>query len=311
MRVLVKPLQNPRNGKTVNQMVVLKNVGLQPKLRGFFRRKFPLDIVPGPNCPKSPTLTFTPKPRPTSTWTFTPLPATSTFTPIPTFTFTPIATDTPSPRPTSTPRPLIHLRPTATPTERVQEIYFVPTDTPIPWPTPTPRPRFRLQPTATSTRVRRKRIVPPTDTPIFLTPTETPTPLRRVWKNPTSTPKPFPTATFTLVPLDESAPETIVFVNPPVNVDVSFADGPGRYQLDIRITTGTPSTPSLTNRWAMKGNVAFLGWHKRPGSVDEAGALYRGIFQRRKRAAPDYPRLDCANPLRTLRITKRGFTEIK
>lgn len=206
----------------------------------YFRRKFSMDITTAPGCvpprdnrprptathtavpptdtPAPPTATFTPRPpRPTAT----PVPPRPTATPIP-------------PRPTATPRPIIHrARPTDTP---------VWTDTPVP-PTATftPRPRRRRRPTATPTEIPEV----PTDTfppiiqerrPIYVPPTytHTPRPVRR-WR-PTATPtyEPIATATWTPAPeQDMGMATTIVFVNPPVNIDASFEDGPGRYKLEI------------------------------------------------------------------------------
>ena len=67
-------------------------------------------------------------------------------------------------------------------------------------------------------------------------PTNTRVLMRVHTKKPTATPtlEVIATATFTSVPQETTGmAATIVFVNPPVNIDASFADGPGRYKLEI------------------------------------------------------------------------------
>ena len=81
-------------------------------------------------------------------------------------------------------------------------------------------------------------ILPPTATP-YIPPAVTNTPVRRVKWRPTSTFTPRPEPTETPEPARvASAPETIVFVNPPVNIRVSFADGTGRYHLEVQDDLG-------------------------------------------------------------------------
>jgi hypothetical protein len=148
-----------------------------------------------------------------------------TATPIATLT----STRTPTPRPTLTPIP--------TPTE----------NPPPPATIPTPKPRHR--PTATHTPVQAFRPIP----------TREP---RRAWVRPTATYAPLkptpafyfrPRATWTPVPPREIKPTpvptwvphleksaAIVFQTPPVEIYVNFADGPGRYQLEVLDGKGTP-----------------------------------------------------------------------
>jgi hypothetical protein len=229
----------------------------------YFRRSFNLNVSTGPNCVpprdtrRKPTATFTPVPP-----TATPMPPTATFTPAPpqptwtprptatlrptwtprpraTFTFTPWPTWTPVPaRPTATPRAAIRR---ALPTSTFTEVPPAFTDTPLPAaPTATPRPR-RRKPTATPTDIPEvpTATFPPLAKPTrvrYVPPTATWTPVRVIRRRPTATPvvRVIPTATFTFVPQqDMGMATTIVFVNPPVNIDANFADGPGRYKLEI------------------------------------------------------------------------------
>lgn len=193
---ITKILHDPRSGKVVRYLHAFDFGSLRAHHgeRRLYRRRFALDIVPAPPCPQPRTPpTATPRPRPTSTSTFTPVPPTRP-------TATAVFTATPRPRPTRTPTPL---------------------------------PVIRPKPTATAVPKRRKPTAVPTDTPEPLL-TSTPTPIRRVKWVPTSTPRPKATSTFTPMPMvAASMPETIVFVNPPVNIHVNFADGQGQYRLAV------------------------------------------------------------------------------
>jgi hypothetical protein len=169
--------------------------------RRLFRRKLQMQVIAPPGCYQArvfPTNTPRGLKPPTAT---------------PVFTRTPVPTATPQPPvPTNTPRP----RPTLIPTA-------------------TPRPRV-IPPTATPVPIRRveQRIPTPVPTRYISIPTDTPTPRRRL-PVPTPTVQRFvPQPTFTVQPvLVETAPETIVFVAPPVNIFVTFGDGPGQYKLDV------------------------------------------------------------------------------
>ena len=211
----------------------------------FFRKNFTMDVTTPPGCvaprqkpptktptPGRPTATNTPPPPPPNTPTPRP---TKTPRPRPTMTntFTPWPTRTPvPPRPTATQRPA---RPTATDTAvpAFTEAPLVPTATPKPRVKPrrTKVPKAR-KPTATPTLY-----VPqdtPTALPVEIVPTHTPMPVRRRKPTPTPTMEEVVVPTFTPIPQqDLGMAATIVFVNPPVNIDASFADGPGRYKLEI------------------------------------------------------------------------------
>jgi hypothetical protein len=156
------------------------------------------------------TPTGTPTHIPTNTPTRPPAP-TRTFTPLPRPTATPIPTPTPRPRPLwkPTPRPLL--------------------------PTPTPRPLLR-KPTPTPLPLRRVKLIKPKPTPTFrVFPTNTPLPVRHLKPQPTPLPRKVnPTPTFTVQPVSvESLPQTVVFTNPPVNILISFMDGPGKYKVEL------------------------------------------------------------------------------
>ena len=147
------------------------------------------------------------------------------FTATPTFTVTSSYTPKPIPTATFTPRP-------------------IPTFTPKPWPTPKPRilptpvptPRIRYIP---SPQVRRYKLRP-TATFVYHRPTRTPTPLpyRAPLYAPTPTRrKPTPPPVW-LPKLDKV--HTIIYQTPPVEIYVTFADGPGRYQLEMMDSQDNP-----------------------------------------------------------------------
>jgi hypothetical protein len=188
--------------------------------RMLFRKKFNMELTAPPGCGEpAPTAPQKVKPTPSPTWT-----------PQPTSTFTPYANGNdkePLAQPSlasrlvvSTQVPTATLQPTWTPPAR-------PTLTPTPvWTQtlfPTPRPRIRLKPTRTFTSTPTLFI--PRNTPTRL-PTRTPLVIQKKW--------PTATATFTPTLLQGlSIATTIVFDNSPVNIDASFADGPGLYKLEI------------------------------------------------------------------------------
>jgi hypothetical protein len=181
--------------------------------RIFFRRKFSMDITTPPGCgvptPPEPRKI---KPAPSPTWTAQP---TSTFTPWPTFTAQPTVIPLP-PKPTATPRPVWTPKPTLIP---------MPVWTDTPFPTSTHLPRIRLKPTHTFTSTTTPTLFIPRNTPTH-TPVRTSLIVQKKW----------PTSTATITPAvseDLSIATTITFANPPVNIDASFADGPGLYKLEI------------------------------------------------------------------------------
>lgn len=206
-RSVVRILTHPETHKQARYLyafdVLEGNPGGKPGSRALFRRKFPPEPPPKTKTPTvTPTFTFTLRP------TATPWP---TATPRPRHT----ATFTPTPRPIPTPIP------TATPIRRLE----------LP---PTPRYIPILIPTNTPTPIRRViRRPPPQYMPPFI-PSETPTPIRRKQPKPKFTPTFTATYTFTEVPARAVASsEAIVFVSPPVNIYVNFADGPGHYKMDL------------------------------------------------------------------------------
>ncbi len=187
----------------------LNNLSTEEGEKRLFRRAFNLSVIPAPQCAPF-------KPTATSTRAYQKPTATSTRTPVP--------TPTPRPKPTATytrtPRPI----PTATATHVPRA------SKPTATPTHTPRPHVvKLIPTSTP-RPLKKAKYPPTPTPTLR---------RRAW--PTSTPvRHEAPATFTpTVEIAEYAPTTIVFVEPPVNIYVEFADGPGLYKLEVMNASGS------------------------------------------------------------------------
>lgn len=238
--------------------------------RFYFRQQFTMEVITPPGCvPKRenpPTKTPTPN-HPTAT--STPLPPQPTFTPRP--------TRTPRPRPTSTPVP-----PTATWTPRLPR----PTSTPLPvatepsLPTATPRPKPKPRPTRTP------RPLPPTATPEIYVPqntatepplpTSTRTPVRRP-RRPTATPTriAMATATFTAIPQqDMGMAATIVFVNPPVNIDASFADGPGRYKLEI-VDAQENHLVTLYDKHVSFEKESWISWD---GTNDQGQLMHYGQY---------------------------------
>ncbi len=148
-----------------------------------------------------PTAVFTSTPTFASTPPPTPIPRlTATFIPLPFFTFTPI----PIPRPTRTPTPF--------PPPRLFQV-------------PTPTRRLKLKPTPTFVWAT------PTPTWTYLPlPAWTPSP-----PPPRRKPTPIPAWLPTLVKA-----QAVVFQTPPVEIYVTFGDGPGRYQLEVVDAKGNP-----------------------------------------------------------------------
>jgi hypothetical protein len=197
--------------------------GTLPGARVYFRRKIAMYVVPPPGCPQPRPPS---KPKPTAT----PVPPrpTATFT----FTFTPTFTWTPRPQPTRIPPP----RPTATPIPR--------------------------RPPPTAIPIHQVRYVPPTwtHTRVYILPTPTNTPRRRAWPTAIPVVKAKPTETFTSVPVEVQAmPETIVFVNPPVNIYVQFGDGPGQYKLEVTDAQGN-HLKTLMDRHITGDEEQWLSW---------------------------------------------------
>lgn len=246
-----KVLTDPKTRQTVQYLMCFSVVNLKAQHgeRRLFRRKFAMDVVPGPGCPQ-------PRIFPTKTPTPRSLPPTPTSSPTPRPTLTPVPTRTPVP--TATPRP----RPTLTPTLR-------PVVRP-PAPTPTPVIVKRRPPAPTPTRV------PPAP------PAWTPTKVRRTtWVTPSPTPRLRPTATTTEVPQTGGAlPQTIVFVHPPVNIFVTFGDGPGKYKLEV-VDAGGTHLKTLYDKRVGAERETWMSWD----GTNDAGDLmpvghYSAVFSK-------------------------------
>ncbi|HXL73975.1 MAG TPA: hypothetical protein VN963_10165, partial [bacterium] len=119
--------------------------------------------------------------------------------------------------------------------------------------------------------------------PIFSLPTNTPT--RPLW--PTRTPEivrkkkvvvstqVLTTATFTpTASQDLSIATTITFANPPVNIDASFADGPGLYKLEIVNTQGVHLN-TLYNKQSGFEKEIWITWD---GTNDQGQLLRYGNY---------------------------------
>ncbi len=221
-------------------------VGFESKGSGSFA--FSVDQIafygnpsncPDPRVPEEPTLMPTPLPTPRPTWTFTATPS-----------LTPRLTPTPTPMPTTTPWP------TPVPPRAIMAAptpnYSLPTTNFYSTPLSTPRPkRIRIQPTPTWFWRPRKTAAP--------------------WPWPTMTPIPkniFPTPTVVapalLSLLDRE--QTIEFAAPPANIYVTFADGPGRYQLQI-VDRGAKLVKNIYDRHVVGETEAWVEWDGR----DEKG----------------------------------------
>jgi hypothetical protein len=135
-----------------------------------------------------------------------------------TYTFTPWPTATPFPTATPYPTlvPVFKSRPSPTTLPMILS-FSQPTFVPISTPTPRPKPkRIRLKPTPTWVWNRTRTATPwPTQTQVLEAAVATPTTVAPVLLN----------------LLDRE--QTIQFAAPPANIYVTFADGPGWYQLKI------------------------------------------------------------------------------
>ncbi len=207
----------------------------------LFRRKFSLKLSQNPNCAPEPAKTFIPTAIPTRgpVKSATPRLLAAHHKPI----FAPLPTPSHTPTPTATVPPP---RPTFTPIPPVKKII-----TPIVvrlWATPTPRPV-----------IARPRIIWPTATPtrvIVLTPTPTIT-FREI---PTSTPVPLvPTPVFTPVMTTEISAMAVTFSLPPANVLVTFADGPGTYQVEAVDAQGR-HLKTLMNQRILRTSDIWISW---------------------------------------------------
>ena len=129
--------------------------------------------------------------------------------------------------------------------------------------------------------------MPPTATPEIYVPqntatappllkkTPTFTPAKR--KKPTATPtrEALATATFTAIPMEVSgSAATIVFVNPPVNIDASFADGPGRYRLEIVDDQGN-HIATLYDKHVGFEKETWISWD---GTNDQGELMHYGQY---------------------------------
>jgi len=162
---------------------------------------------------------------------------TPTPTPAPTNTFTPQIP--PTAVPTWTPRPI----PTFTP-------WVVPTATPFVLKKPKPKPFFTTTPSPTALEY-------PRPTPLKLYPTRVPRPLAAVPPAPRPTPIHLP-------PLDPNV--AVVFYAPPANINVTFADGPGRYQMEVVDSVGN-SLESIFDQTVSYTSSTWVEWD----GLDEKG----------------------------------------
>ncbi len=72
----------------------------------------------------------------------------------------------------------------------------------------------------------------------------------------------------------ESLPQTIVFVVPPVNILVNFADGPGKYKLEIVDNLGN-HLRTLFDKRVLGAKEAWLSWD---GNNDEGRLMRYGHY---------------------------------
>src|SRR5665213_3134111 len=241
--------------------------------RMFFRSKFKMDITTPPGCgetaPPAPGKVQSP---PSPTWTPQPI---STFTPWPTFTPRSTATPVPTatiapvwmPRQTSTPTPVWTATPYANGRNKaplaqpsLASRFVISTQVP----TSTPLPRIRLKPTRTFTFTATPSLFIPRNTP---TRTSTPLIVQKKW----------PTATPTLITVPSqnlSIATTITFANPPVNIDASFADGPGLYRLEIVDAQGLHLN-TLYNKQSGFEKEIWITWD---GTNDQGQLLRYGNY---------------------------------
>jgi hypothetical protein len=216
----------------------------------LFRRKYFRDVTAPPDCGEPAAqlapLKVQPMPSPIPTTIIAP---TLTFTPLPTLTPMP---PTPEPRPvvltqvsTETPTPTLVWTATTLPT-------LTPTSSFTDTPTATPHPRIHHKP---------KRVTTLTPTPTFFIPQDTPTFTA--------------TATLTAVVMqDSSMAATIVFASPPVNIDASFADGPGSYRLEI-VDAGGNHINTLYDQQVVLEKESWITWD---GTNDEGKPMGYGNY---------------------------------
>ncbi len=249
-------------------------IGFESKGRGSFA--FSVDQIafygnpsncPDPKVPEEPTWPFTPTPTPIATRTFT---ATPSDTPRPTFTPIPIPTATPWPGPA----PWRAMTPTPNPALKLSKGYSLPASNFLPASLPTPRPRLPAKPQPKPLRIQ------PTPTWVWR-PTKTATP----WPWPTITPipqDPLPTPTLVapalLSLLDKE--QTIEFSAPPANIYVTFADGPGHYQLQI-VNAGANLVKTIYDRHVIGETDTWVEWdgHDERGHDMPPGRYFVVIYK--------------------------------
>ncbi len=217
----------------------------------LFRRKYLREVTAPPDCGKPIQLApLKVEPMPKPVWTGI-IPPTPTFTPEPILTSVPTSTS-------------VMIKSTVTATSFRTAI---PTSTPMPvWtdtpsPTSTPRPKIHRKP---------KRTAASTPTPVFLLPTPTPTrmplPIAAIFRA---------TPVFTVgTPQDSSMAATIVFNSPPVNINASFADGPGVYRLEIVDLKGKHIN-TLYNEQVVLEKETWITWD---GTNDEGKPMGYGNY---------------------------------
>jgi hypothetical protein len=265
-------LMNPQTNLPAKYLPTFKDsprIYLTLGQKMLFRRKYFRDITAPPDCgepvSKLAPLKVQPMPSPISTTVI-----------VPTLTFTPTAytngyyqeplaqpnlasrleastqvPPTPAPPqvvltqvPTATLQPVWTPSPTLTPT-------LVWTNTPLP--TATPRPLIRHKP-------KKHRSM------VTITPTQTSLPLAPVFTA---------TAVVTaIVKPDSSMAATIVFAAPPVNINASFADGPGVYQLEIVDAKGTHLN-TLYNQQVVLEKDTWITWD---GTNDDGRLMGAGNY---------------------------------
>jgi hypothetical protein len=249
-------LMNPQTNLPVKYLPTFKDTqGIYLTLgqKMLFRRKYFRDVTAPPDCGKPiqlAPLKVEPMPSPIPTTVIVP---TLTFTPTPAY--TPLPTVIPIPKLTSTPTLVwtaIAL-PTLTPTSTL-------TSTSTTTFTPTPRPRIHHKP---------KRVATFTPVPTLFIPRNTPTAVLPV------APIFTVTAIFTAnVPQDPSMAATIVFNRPPVNINASFADGPGVYRLEIADANGTHLN-TLFNQQVVLEKDTWITWD---GTNDDGKLMGAGNY---------------------------------
>lgn len=242
-------LMNPQTNLPVKYLPTFKDsLGIYLTLgqKMLFRRKYLREVTAPPNCGETVAemapLKIQPMPSPIPTTVIAP---TLTFTPIPTL--TPLPMVTPIPKLTSVPTPvwaasaLSTLTPTSTFTSTSTATF-----------TPAPHPRIHHKP---------KHVATLTPTPTLFIPQEVPTVTA--------------TVAFTAsAPQDPSMAATIVFDHPPVNIDASFADGPGVYRLEIVDTNGNHLN-TLYNQQVVLEKDTWITWD---GTNDDGRLMGEGNY---------------------------------